>query len=115
MWGHANNVLDFENEHYLEPSTVINIATECANRNHSAVFPIELPSWFIKLFTRKNNIVLDPFSGVGTTGIAALLLGRNYICIEESENFVDEAIKNIAGITNVINTKRKIKNKVPLL
>lgn len=92
---YPHNVLDFEKEHYVEPTTVLHFATTCSNRNHSAAFPLELPSWFIKLFTRKKDIVLDPFMGIGTTGMAAVLLERNYIGIEISREYINEARKNI--------------------
>ena len=55
----------FEEEHLVNPSNVIEFATECKNVNHSAAFPLELPTWFIKLFTKENGIVLDPFMGSG--------------------------------------------------
>jgi len=90
-----HNVLDFENEHYLEATTLLSFATECTNRNHSAVFPLELPSWFIRLLTRKDNIILDPFMGVGTTAIAAKLLGRRYLGIEIMDEYITEARANI--------------------
>lgn len=95
---YPHNVLVFEKEHYYEPTTVINFATQCSNRNHSAAFPIELPSWFIKLFTRKGDIILDPFVGVGTTAIAAMLLGRHFIGIEALDEYVDEADRNIEAL-----------------
>ena len=100
---YPHNVLVFEEEHYMEPSTVLHLATECSNRNHSAVFPIELPIWFIRLFTQKGDIVLDPFAGIGTTAIAARILGRRYIGIENSEEFVKEAIMNIADLNDSLN------------
>ena len=102
---YPHNVLLFEEEHYMEPSTVLHLATECSNRNHSAVFPIELPSWFIRLFTKKGNIVLDPFVGIGTTAIAAKLLGRKYIGIENSKSYVEEAMMNIADLNNSLNVE----------
>ena len=95
---YPHNVLVFEKEHCVEPNTVIHFATECSNRNHSAAFPVELPSWFIKLFTRKDDIVLDPFMGVGTTAIAATLLGRSYIGIESLFEYIEEARKNIGEL-----------------
>jgi site-specific DNA-methyltransferase (adenine-specific)/site-specific DNA-methyltransferase (cytosine-N4-specific) len=92
---YPHNVIVLEKEHYIEPTTLIHIATECSNRNHSAAFPIELPSWFIKLFTRRGDIVLDPFLGSGTTALAAFLLDRKYIGIEISEEYIKLATTNI--------------------
>ncbi|HIC27428.1 MAG TPA: site-specific DNA-methyltransferase [Gammaproteobacteria bacterium] len=68
---------------------------------NSATFLIELPTWFIKLFTQKNNLVLDPFSGVGTTCQAALLLERKYIGIEILSKFVKEANKNLEEVNKL--------------
>jgi DNA modification methylase len=99
---YPHNVLIFENEHYFDNETVVNLATECSNRNHSAVFPIELPSWFIKLFTRAGDVVLDPFMGVGTTALAAMALNRRYVGIESSKLFLEEAERNIQELKQLI-------------
>ena len=64
------------------PSNVLHMATETKNRNHSAVFPEDLPEWFVKLFTREGDWVLDPFMGSGTTCRVAQGLNRNSIGIE---------------------------------
>ena len=64
------------------PTNVLHGATECSNRNHSAVFPYWLPEWFIELFTDPGDVVLDPFIGSGTTAFVALDKGRNVIGIE---------------------------------
>ncbi|MEP0956130.1 site-specific DNA-methyltransferase [Leptolyngbya sp. FACHB-1515] len=77
------------------PTNVLHFATECSNRQHSAVFPKELPSWFIRLFTQEGDLVLDPFLGSGTTAIAAKELGRNYIGIEIKEEYYNLAASNI--------------------
>jgi len=103
---YPHNVIVFEEEHYMEPTTLIYLATECANRNHSAVFPLELPSWFIKLFTKKGDIVLDPFIGIGTTAIAAKLLDRRYIGIENSDEYVKEARMNIEDLESTIKSEK---------
>lgn len=47
------------------------------------MFPVELPLRLIKMLTYKGAIVLDPFSGTATTGVAALRTERKYIGIEK--------------------------------
>lgn len=64
------------------PTNVLHLSTECGNKKHSATFPEALPSWFIKLFTKKNDIVLDPFLGSGTSALASLKLNRKFIGVE---------------------------------
>ena len=69
------------------------LATECSNKRHSAVFPVALPSWFIKLFTVEGDLVLDPFAGSGTTAVACENLNRKYVMIDIVEDFREEAEK----------------------
>ena len=64
---------------------------------HPTVKPIALMKYLVKLVSRENAIVLDPFLGSGTTGIAALELKRQFIGIEKSEEYMNIAkarIKN---------------------
>lgn len=65
------------------------------NSDHPAVFPEEIPSRLIKLFTFWGETVLDPFAGVGTTGIAALNCDRKAICIEQNSEYVSVIRDNI--------------------
>jgi len=60
-----------------------------ANDNHEAMFPIELPVRCIKLLTEKNDIVLDPFIGSGTTALASAQLGRHYIGVDKEQKYVN--------------------------
>ncbi len=85
--GFGKNVSNWIGRHMVYPNNVIHMSTECSNRNHSAAFPLELPTWFIKLFTGEGDLVLDPFVGSGTTAEAAKLLGRHYLGIDLSPEF----------------------------
>ena len=86
--GFGKNISHWVGRKKVYPTNVLHLATECANRNHSAVFPKELPVWFIKLFTQPNDLVLDPFVGSGTTAVAAVQLGRKFIGIDVEHDYV---------------------------
>jgi len=98
--GFGKNVSSWLGREMAYPTNVLNMATESSNKRHSAVFPKELPSWFIKLFTKPGDVVLDPFLGSGTTSIAALELDRNSIGIEILNEYYKLAIGNINNIKN---------------
>ncbi|HEX4950520.1 MAG TPA: site-specific DNA-methyltransferase [Blastocatellia bacterium] len=79
------------------PTNVLHFATECGNKNHPATFPLELPSWFTRLFTQPGDVVLDPFVGSGTTAEAARRAGRHYLGIELSADYVALAEAALSG------------------
>lgn len=80
--GFGKNIANWAQRSMAYPTNVLHLATECGNKNHSAAFPRALPEWFIKLFTDEGDLVLDPFSGSGTTVDVARELRRNAIGIE---------------------------------
>lgn len=65
---------------------------------HPAMFPEELPRRLMKLFSYKNDIVLDPFNGAGTSSLTAWKLGRRFIGIDVSRQYCDTALTRI-GLT----------------
>jgi site-specific DNA-methyltransferase (adenine-specific) len=60
-----------------------------------ATFSMDIPTKAIKILTYKNDIVLDPFAGSGTSLVAAEVLDRNWIGIELSENYAEVARKRV--------------------
>ena len=96
--GFGKNISNWIGRDKVYPTNVIHMATECGNRSHSAAFPTSLPSWFIELFTQKDEVVLDPFVGSGTTAVAAVELGRKYIGIDISKEYCDLARERTSGI-----------------
>ena len=94
--GFGKNVSNWLGRNLVYPTNVIHMATECSNRNHSATFPVELPEWFIKLFTQPGEIVLDPFMGSGTTALAAIRLGRYFVGMDISKEYIELARQRTA-------------------
>lgn len=93
--GFGKNVSNWINRDRAYPTNVLHLATECNNKNHSAVFPEDLPDWFIKLFTEENDWVLDPFMGSGTTIKVAKRMNRNSIGIEILPEYCEKAKSEI--------------------
>lgn len=96
------------------PDNVIEAAPETRNLHRlygdprdksmaSAAFPEKLPAFFIDLFTRKSDVVLDPFSGSGTTAKVAQDKGRGFIAIE----------KEAANIRLILNRLQDKRNPYP--
>jgi DNA modification methylase len=80
----------------VRPSTVITFPSSCISIGHPAAFPVALPEFFIRLMTKPGGLVLDPFSGSGTTALAAKRLGRHWIGIEFSEDSCRLASKRLS-------------------
>ena len=66
-------------------------AASAKSVGHPAPFPEELPYRLIQLYSFKNDVVLDPFCGSGTTCVAALKSGRNYIGYDIDKTYVELA------------------------
>lgn len=64
---------------------------------HPTVKPIALMRWLIRLVTRKGGVVLDPFMGSGTTGVAAIQEGMDFIGIERDPHYHEIATNRIAA------------------
>lgn len=69
--------------------------------DHPAMFPEELPQRLIDQFTYRNDIILDPFSGAGTTVTVAKRMGRRYIGIEMAEKYWKVSKERLAMIPNM--------------
>lgn len=78
---------------------------------HPTQKPLRLLYRIILASTRKDDTILDPFAGSCTTGIAANLLGRKFIGIDQSKEFLDLGIRRKREITDLI-TATKILRKM---
>ncbi len=100
--GFGKNISNWLNRHKAYPTNVLHLATECNNKNHSAAFPEELPEWFIKLFTKMGDTVLDPFTGSGTTNIVAQRMNRNSIGIELVSEYYEIVKKQLEPVKLIL-------------
>ena len=66
---------------------------------HATVKPVALLSWLIRTFTSAGQLVLDPFMGTGSTGVACAMEGRRFIGIEKDEHYFEVAEKRVKEAT----------------
>lgn len=78
---------------------------ENKTRDRSAAFPFELPYRLITMLSIKNDTVLDPFLGIGTTMYAAMAAARNSIGYEISSDLREQMIARSSGIVNFSNKR----------
>jgi site-specific DNA-methyltransferase (adenine-specific) len=100
--GFGKNISNWLTRDKAYPSNVLHLATECSNKNHSATFPEELPEWFIKLFTKQHDTVLDPFMGSGTTILVANRMKRHSIGIEVVPEYFEMVKKQIKPVELIL-------------
>ncbi len=109
--GFGKNISNWLSRDKAYPTNVLHLATECNNKKHSAAFPEELPEWFIKLFTKEGDTVLDPFMGSGTTNIVANKLRRNSIGIEIIPEYYEMVKKRLSPVElYLLEVKREYEN-----
>ncbi len=86
------------------PSNVIqinNIINQYSpNKDHPATFPVGLVDFFIKTFSNEGDLIVDPFSGSGTSAVSSIQLNRRYIGYELMEKFCNISQKWINTIEN---------------
>ena len=73
---------------------------------HPTVKPLELMKYLIKMVAPENALVLDPFMGSGSTGVAAIQIGRRFIGVEKEEEYFNYAKKRIED--DLQNNEKKV-------
>jgi site-specific DNA-methyltransferase (adenine-specific) len=82
---YEHNVFDADSYRFGQPGKV----------NHPTQKPLELIKWNVDLLTSPAHVVLDPFMGSATTGVACIRTGRRFIGIEKEPAYFDIAVKRI--------------------
>lgn len=69
------------------PVSILDFPRELGRTVHPTQKPVPLYEYLIKTYTNEGDLILDPFAGSGTTGVAARNLGREYILMEKEEKY----------------------------
>ena len=83
-------------------------------RSRSAAFPFELPYRLINMFSSKNDVIVDPFLGTGTTMAAAMVSGRNCLGFEINRGFQDQLVSIEGSIIATANNRinQRLRNHI---
>lgn len=89
-----------DTEEFLEATIdVWEMPTASATKiGHPAPFPVALPRRLIELYTYKDDLVLDPFIGSGSTAVAAVQAGRHYVGFDTEQAYLDLAVERLDGV-----------------
>ena len=80
---------------YTKNHITTSVNSDTTTKIHKAVMKQEVSDWFIKSFTEPGQTIIDPFMGLGTTGISCVKYGRDFIGIERDHQYFDIASKRI--------------------
>lgn len=93
---------------------VWNINAESARRvGHPAPYPVDLPRRLMELYTYKDDVVLDPFMGSGTTAIAALRTDRRYVGYDIDPAYIELAEERLSSERKALGIKVEPEKRVP--
>lgn len=93
--GFGRDLRKWVDKQHVLPGNVVEAPLVGKNMGHPAAFPVGLPEFFLKLFTKEGDWVLDPFGGSGTTALAAEGLGRNVVVIDNKPEYVKVAFERL--------------------
>lgn len=94
--GFGRDLTNWVDKEHVLPGNTISVPVVGKNMEHPAVFPVGLAEFFIKLFSKEGDNILDPFAGSGSTGIAALTNNRSVVLIDNKEEYVKIMMKRLA-------------------
>ena len=83
------------NTTYTKNHITTSVCKNAYSKVHKAVMNEEVADWFIEKFTKEEDVVLDPFMGLGTTGISCKKFNRHFVGIEKSTEYFNIAFKRL--------------------
>lgn len=95
--GVGRNISNWKDRPLVYPSNVLHGSPTTNNLNHSATYPVWLPTFFTKLLTNPGDTILDPFAGSGTTGIAAHNHNRHATLLDNNPHSYQTMLTRLAA------------------
>ena len=92
---YSKDKVDITKEEFKALTVNVWMVRQTGTYKHPASFPVELVERAVKLYTVKEQIVLDPFSGIGSTMIASLRNERNFVGSEISSQYVKISLERV--------------------
>lgn len=103
------------NPYGKNPSDVWDIPNVKANHvektGHPCQFPVAIPQRLIRALAPKNGLILDPFMGAGTTGVAAIMEKRRFVGAELQEEYYNISVDRIKGVETGVT---RVRDDVPV-
>ena len=110
--GFGRDLRSWCDKDFVTPGNIVTVPLVGKNMGHPAVFPVGLPEFFIKLFTAEGDVVLDPFAGSGSTGIAAEQLNRSVVLIDAKQEYVDLMVERLNKKSKSLIRSHKVLNAI---
>lgn len=98
----TKNTWYFNEDTSLYYENLMCIPNDAKKNIHPAPYPVELVERLLKMYSYKDDIVLDPFNGIGTTTLAAKNLNRKYIGIDLSKKYCDIAVERLKTAFKIV-------------
>lgn len=86
------------NKTYTKNTLMTPVNSQTTLKNHRAVMRTDVCEWFVTMFTKEEDVILDPFMGSGTTAVACKLHNRNYVGFEISQEYHQISIERIQDL-----------------
>jgi site-specific DNA-methyltransferase (adenine-specific) len=97
----ANRPKEYKQQYTNYPRNILEFKRDLPNV-HPTQKPVLLLEYLIETYTNKDGIILDNTAGSGSTGVAAINTGRNYILIEKEKEYIDVINKRISEHTREV-------------
>jgi DNA modification methylase len=100
----------FDTTYNTYPKSTVNVSNQSGELIHPTEKNVKLIEWFSLISSNKYDVILDPFIGSGTTAIAAMNTGRNFIGMEQDVNYIEIAKNRVENHRNTLENNKILQD-----